>query len=93
MEKAADGNFVVDICVVCAFGLPKVSSPFFTWHKDGTSSHGCAPCICSKVDYWGSVDSYIRPTWDGELNEEGDDYERKVMPGIKWDFKKNRVSF
>lgn len=24
MEKAAEGDFIADICVVCAFGLPKV---------------------------------------------------------------------
>jgi hypothetical protein len=27
MEKAAEGDFVADICIVCAFGLPKVCLP------------------------------------------------------------------
>jgi len=59
MDKAAEGDFVVDICVVCAFGLPK-------------------------VDYFGTVDSYIKPVWDGYTGE------KEVLNGIKYDFKKNK---
>ena len=48
--------------------------------------------ICSQVDYWGSVDSYVRPTWDGynycPKDEDGEEDESKrgtrvVLNGIK----------
>ena len=58
MLKAERGDFVGDVCIVCAFGLPK-------------------------VDYWGSVDAYCKPTWDG-------DGDRVALEGIKFDMKRNR---
>ena len=68
MEKAEEGDFVANICIVCAFGLPK-------------------------VDYWGSVDAYVKPTFDGFEDDDEDakePYPRKTLNGIRWDIHKNR---
>lgn len=41
------------------------------------------------MDYWGTVDAYCKPTWDGEGDEEGP-WDRVTLEGIKFDMKRNR---
>ena len=44
------------------------------------------------MDYWGTVDAYCKPTWDGEGDDEGGGgpWDRVTLEGIKFDVKRNR---